>query len=64
MRVGDLVRWTKPGSPDVGIVIRVLEDTPYLVHVLWTHPYEYSGLYPYDTRFLELVDKDEDKRNL
>ena len=63
MKVGDIVRWTKTDHHDVGVVVEVLKDRPGLVHVMWTHPYEYAGFYPYDTQFLELVDEDQDKRD-
>lgn len=62
MKKGDIVRWTKLDAPDVGVVVDVVWDTTCsaLVHILWTHPYEYSGLYPYDAKFLEVVSEDED----
>ena len=56
MKKGDIVRWTKPAAPDVGVVVDVVWHgiCSALVHIMWTHPYEYSGLYPYDSKFLEV----------
>ncbi len=63
MRKGDVVRWTNPDSPDIGVVVDVVWQgtCSALVHIMWTHPYEYSGLYPYNAKFLEVVEEDQKK---
>ena len=65
MKKGDIVRWTNPDAPDVGVVVDVVWHgaCSALVHIMWTHPYEYSGLYPYNAKFLEVMDESGDKRN-
>ena len=73
MKIGDLVKWTHPDEPDVGIVVGTHED-PSLrgdveecfnlywaedqVHIEWSDKPEHSGIYPIDHKLLELIDED------
>ena len=61
MKVGDLVKWTHPESKDIGVVLRLPDDTTgwycdqATIH--WFGKPEHSGLYPVDHELLELLDE-------
>ena len=58
MTVGDLVRWTHPDYPAVGIIIDIWRDE---AHICWCEDDDTDGLYPLDHRYLEPVDLNESR---
>ena len=57
MKVGDLVKWIGPTSPDVGVVIDVekpIEDARH-AYIHWFKNPETSGMYKINHPYLEVV---------
>ena len=55
MKVGDLVKWTHPKAPDIGIILQA--GTTYdacAAHIYWLGKPEHSGVYPMVHDLLEI----------
>ena len=57
MKIGDLVKWTRPEGLGVGVIKTVRPDYPPFsgVHIVWLDEPHLSGVYPADHKYLELV---------
>lgn len=53
MKVGDLVEWTHPQYPSIGIIVRLLPPTD--AYIYWCEDDDTDGIYPLDHKYLELL---------
>ena len=58
-KIGDLVKWTRPGAEDIGMIINLdhswCNDSDAVIH--WFGTPEFSGLYTLSHRYLEVCDE-------
>jgi len=57
MKVGDLVKWTHPEAPDIGIILKA-GTADYGcggAHIYWFSKPEHSGTYPMVHDLLEML---------
>ena len=54
MKVGDLVRWTYPGSEDIGIAVELTQSGQHMV-IHWMREPEKNGPYLMDLKFLRII---------
>ena len=56
MKVGDLVRWTRPESQGLGVIMpKPGKGWDDHVFIAWLDKPQYNGPYPANHRYLELV---------
>ena len=56
MKVGDLVEWTHPQFPSLGIIIELLNRRE--ANIFWLDDEEDTdGIYPLDHKYLEIVNE-------
>ena len=58
MKVGDLVKWTHPQYPSIGIIVELYP--PKDAHICWCDDEDDTdGIYPLDHQYLEPVSLNE-----
>jgi len=56
MKVGDLVKWTHPQYPSLGIIIELIDLSCREANICWLDDEEDTdGIYPLNHKYLELV---------
>jgi len=53
MKVGDLVKWTHPQYPSIGIIVEL--HPPKDAHIYWSENDDTDGIYPLDHEHLEFL---------
>jgi len=53
MKVGDLVKWTHPQYPSIGIIVELFP--PKDAYVYWGENDDTDGIYPLDHEHLEFL---------
>ena len=53
MKVGDLVKWTHPQYPSIGIIVKLYP--PKDAYVYWCEDDDSHGIYPLDHEYLEFL---------
>ena len=55
MKVGDLVKWTHPQYPSIGIIVELYP--PKDAHICWCEDDDTDGIYPLDHKYLEIANE-------
>lgn len=55
MKVGDLVKWTHPQYPSIGIIAKLLHNGD--AYIYWIEDDDTDGIYPLDHKYLEIANE-------